>query len=321
MSGGREILSQLVRRADVLVENFRPSVKRRLGIDYQAVAALNPRLVYASISGFGQEGPYSERPAFDQIVQGMSGLMSVTGFPGQGPLRAGFAASDVLAGLYLAQGILIALFERSSSGAGQWVQTSLLECLIAAMDFQAARVLVDGVVPEPVGNDHPSVAAMGVFPATDGVVNIGVGSAAMFVALCRALGADAILNNPDYATEAGRLQHRAAVNAAVASYTSTLTRAELVERLNAIGVPCGPIYDLAEALADPQVRHQKLAWGYQHENLGAREVVGQPIQMTRTPHQEVRVSPPRPGAQTDEILHELGLGDGEVETLRSRGVV
>ena len=318
---GRELFLRLAETADVVVENFRPDVKRRLGVGYEALAARNPRLILASISGFGQTGPYSQRPAVDQIVQGMGGLMSVTGRAGEAPLRVGMAISDILAGLYLAQAIFIALIERNASGRGQWVQTSLLESLLAAMDFQAARVLVDGVTPRPTGNDHPTAPLMGAFAASDGVVNIGAGGAAMFKALCTALGAEDLAEAPDYADEAGRVAGRSALVEALERRTRTFTRSELVERLNAAGVPCGPVYDLAEALADPQVRGQGLAWPYEHPTLGARALVGQPIHLTRTPHRGVRAAAPPPGADTDEILRECGLAEGDIEALRSGGVV
>jgi formyl-CoA transferase len=318
---GRDLLLRLADTADVVVENFRPGVKHRLKIDHEVMEARNPRLIYASISGFGQTGPYIDRPAVDQIIQGMGGLMSVTGRPGDPPLRAGLAVSDVLAGLYLAQAIFIALIERNTSGRGQWVQTSLLESLLACMDFQAARVLVDDVTPKATGNGHPVVAMMATFEARDGMVNIGAGGTGMFRKLCKILGAEDLAGNPDYADEAGRSRHRQALVAAIERHTKALTRAELVERLNAAGIPCGPVYDLAEALADPQVRHVGLAWPYEHATRGPRALVGQPFHLTRTPHQGVRAPAPLPGQDTDDVLQELGLDPAEIGELRNEGVI
>ena len=193
---GIAILKRLAERADVLVENYRPAVKHRLGIDYETLRAINPRLVYASISGFGQDGPYRERPGFDQIAQGMGGLMSITGLPGQGPVRAGVAIADLTAGVFCAMGILLALIEREESGAGQWVQSSLLAAQIAMLDFQAARWLISGEVPEQAGNNHPTSIPTGVFATADGHINIAASGGEIFARLCKALGAEQLATDP-----------------------------------------------------------------------------------------------------------------------------
>jgi formyl-CoA transferase len=206
---GREIFYRLVRDADVVFENYRPEVKHRLGVDYETLRAINPRLVYVSISGFGQEGPYRDRPAVDQIVQGMAGLMSVTGLPGQGPVRAGIAVSDCAAGVYGALGAMMALLEREATGEGRWVRTSLLQSLIGLTDFQAARWLTDGEVPDQAGNDHPSMAAMGLFPTADGSVNIAAAGASLFQRFCRAAGAEGLLADPRFADSRARAACRA----------------------------------------------------------------------------------------------------------------
>ena len=316
---GHQIFIELAKGADVIVENFRPSVKQRLRIDYETVSALNPRVVYGSISGFGQTGPYAERPGFDQVIQGMSGLMSVTGLPGQGPVRAGIAVSDTAAGNFLAQGILLALFERERSGRGQWVQTSLLEALVAFMDFQAARWLIKRDVPGQTGNEHPTAPVMGVFPASDGLVNIASGSDKMFRALCKTLQIEELADDPDFATMAGRGRRRDEVNDAIRNATQRFTRDELVERINAAGVPCGPINDVREALEDPQMKHQEIAWPLDHPEYGPTAVVGQPIKLSRTPHQGVRSRPPESGEHTDEVLAELGLDPGLYASLKAAG--
>ena len=318
---GKELFHELASRADVIVENFRPGVKHRLGIDYETIAAFNPRIVYGSISGFGQTGPYAERPGFDQVIQGMSGLMSVTGLPGQGPVRAGIAVSDTGAGNFLAQGILLALFERERSGKGQWVQTSLLESLIAFMDFQTARWLVEGDVPGQAGNDHPRAVPMGVFPASDGLVNIASGSEKMFRALCKTLEIEALADDPAYATGRERSQNRAALNKAISEATQRFSRDELVQNINAAGVPCGPIYDIREAMEDEQVQHQEIAWPMEHPEHGAVALVGQPIQLSRTPTERVRSVPPASGQHTDEVLGELGLDAKSIAALRDAGIV
>lgn len=317
----RAVVMNLASKVDVVVENFRPDVKHRLGIDYETFSNLNPRIIYGSISGFGQDGPYRERPALDQVVQGMSGAMSVTGLPGQGPVRAGFAVSDYLAGVSLAQGILLALYERERSGKGQWVQASLLESLVAAMDFQAARYLVEGEVPEQVGNDHPTAAPMGLFPASDGLVNIGASQSSKFKALCEAINAPELAQRPEYLRGKSRRQNRVALTEELSAKTRNFTRADLIEKLNALGVTCGPVYDIGEMFNDPQVKHQELAWPYRHKTLGERNLVGQPMRLTRTPHHGVRRPPPEVGEHNDEILTELGLSTERITELKEKGVV
>jgi len=256
---GREVFMRLVRTADVVVENFRPDVKNRLGIDYESLARENPRIVLASISGFGQDGPYADRPGFDQIAQGMGGLMSVTGLPGQGPVRAGTAVADLSSGLFAALGIMTALLEREVSGRGQWVQTNLLQSQIAMLDFQAARYLMRGEVPQQVGNDHPTSMPTSAYPTRDGHVNIAATGDVIWRRLCTALGRPELAERPEFATEADRSKNRRELNAEIAAVTATRTAAEWVELLNAAGVPCGPIYTLDQVFADPQVRHLQAA--------------------------------------------------------------
>ena len=317
---GLEILRKLVVQADVLVENFRPDVKDRLGIGYEAMHAINKRLVYASISGFGEDGPYRMRPGFDQIAQGMGGLMSVTGLPGHGPVRAGIPVADLSAGLFAAQGIMAALLEREVSGEGQWVQTSLLAAMISMMDFQAARTLVEGEVPQQAGNDHPTSIPTGVFPTADGHINIAASGDTIFARLCREMGFPELTQDPHYKTGEARSANRAALNERIGAVTRTESSAHWVTRLEAAQVPCGPIYTMDEAFADPQVRHLGVAQAVEHPDLGRIELVGQAIRLSRTPA-KLETATAAQGEHTDAVLGELGYGLDQIADLRARKVV
>jgi formyl-CoA transferase len=317
---GVAILQRLVQGADVLVENYRPDVKFRLGIDYETLRSANPRLVYASISGFGQDGPYRERPGFDQIAQGMGGLMSITGLPGQGPVRVGIPVADLTAGIFCAMGILVALLEREQSGEGQWVQSNLLAAQIAMLDFQAARWTIGHEVPGQAGNDHPTSIPTGVFPTSDGYMNIGAAGEAIYQRFCKVLEAPALATDPDFATNADRSKHRARLNEAISAITRNRTTAAWIDLLNEAGVPCGPIYRMDEVFADPQVQHLNVTRHVQHKALGDVEVVGQAVELSRTPW-SVRTAAPEPGEHTDEVLGELGYGESEIARLREQNVV
>ena len=298
-----------------MVENYRPDVKTRLGIDYEALKAINPRLVYASISGFGQSGPYRDRPGFDQIAQGMGGLMSITGLPGQGPVRVGIPVADLSAGIFCAMGILVALLEREVSGQGQWVESSLLAAQIAMLDFQAARWLIAREVPEQAGNDHPTSIPTGVFRTRDGHINIASAGDDIFRRLCRALDAPGLADDPDYRTGKSRSDNRKALNAAIEAITETRDSAEWIERFNKAGVPAGPIYTMDQVFADPQVRHLGIATPVEHPTLGRLELVGQAVTLSRTPSR-LRTASPEPGEHSDAILRELGYSDGDIAGLR-----
>ena len=317
---GREILLKLVERADVLVENYRPDVKHRLGIDYEAMRAINPRLVYASISGFGQDGPYRERPGLDQIAQGMGGLMSITGMPGQGPVRVGIAVADLTAGIFCAMGILVALLEREQSGEGQWVQSSLLAAQIAMLDFQAARWLLAGEVPEQAGNNHPTAIPTGVFATADGYINIAASGPELFARFCKAIDAEHLLSNPAYSSGRARLKNRDQLNNVLEEITRTKSSAEWIETLNGAGVPCGPIYKMNEVFNDPQVRHIGIARAIEHPQLGHQELVGQAVELSRTPW-ALRNSTPEKGEHTDAVLTELGYDTSTIAQFRARGIV
>jgi len=316
---GVAIVKRMAETADVIVENYRPDVKHRLGIDYETMRKINPRIVYASISGFGQDGPYADRPGLDQVAQGMSGLMSITGRPGEGPMRAGIAIGDSSAGIYLAFGIVTALLEREETGEGQWVSTSLVQALIAMLDFQAARWLVTHEVPEQVGNDHPLYMPTSAFRTADGHINIA-GSGNLFPRLCKVIGMSELLTHPDFSDFKLRHKNRVALVKVIEEKTVKRTSAEWVEEFNKAGVPCGPIYRMNEVFADPQVQHLGMAMPTHHYALGDIEIVNQGVRLSRTPF-EVRAAAPDQGAHTDEVLREYGYNAAVIGDLRQRGVV
>jgi len=318
--GGREVLMRLVDSADVLIENMRPPVKDRLGFDYDTVHARNPRLVYGSISGFGQDGPYAGRGGVDQIAQGMGGLMSVTGLPGSGPVRAGIPVADLAAGLYLAVGVLVALHDRGRTGTGRWVQTSLLESMIAMMDFQAARWTIDREIPPQAGNHHPMSVPMGCFASADGYVNVAGAGGRLLDSLCAVIGLPGIPADPRFDSPAKRSANRAELNALIAERLRTRTTAEWVEALNEAGVPCGPVYRMDEVFADPQVEHLAMTEPVRHPALGRLEILRNAVRMTDTAA-TVRMASPDIGAHTDEVLAELGYLPADIDRLRSHGVI
>ncbi len=317
---GVAIVKALAARADVVVENYRPDVKRRLGVDYETLSAPNPRLVYASISGFGQEGPYRDRPGYDQIVQGMSGLMWLTGTDEVAPLRVGIPVGDLLAGYFCALGILAALIERAQSGKGQWVRASLLEALAGSLSFQAVKYLNTGEVPPPVGNHHPLTAPMGVYRAKDGHLNLAVGNDEMFRRLCAVLELPRLADDPRFSRNPARVKNRRALDELLEEALARRPVAEWVEVLNAAGVACGPIYTLDQVFADPQVRGFNLVHGLQHPVWGLVKVLGLPINLSRTPS-EVKTPAPLPGQHTRDVLERLGYDRPTIEGLLAEGVI
>ena len=319
---GKALFHRLAKDVDVVVENFRSSVKYRLGVDYNTLKAINPSLVYASISGFGQDGPDSERPGVDQIVQGMSGLMSITGEPGQGPMRVGIAISDTSAGMFLGQGILLALLHRERTGEGQWVHTSLLEAMMSKLDFQGARYTMSGEEPTQQGNDHPTQVPMGMFNAKDGHVNIAAFGGQMWQRFCDALHAQALQQHPDYQSIGSRTRHRDQIKADMNAITEMFTVAELVQRLNEAGVPCGPINTIKEAFENPQVRHLGMAVPAPHEEMGDLNLVRSPINLSSFPHPaSLSRAAPDTGADGENILLGLGVAADEIVALQQAGVV
>jgi crotonobetainyl-CoA:carnitine CoA-transferase CaiB-like acyl-CoA transferase len=317
---GRALLLELVAKADVLVENFRPDVKHRLAIDYDTLAQINPRLVYGSISGFGQDGPYAMRPGVDQIAQGMGGLMSITGLPGQGPVRAGIAVADSSAGLFCALGILTALLEREVSGQGQWVQTSLLQAQIALLDFQAARWLVDGKVARQAGNDHPTAIPTGVFETSDGRVNLAAVGDVMFGRFCQVVGRPEWTDDPRFVSGLQRSRNRVALNAAITEVLVQQPSEHWIAVLNQAGVPCGPIYTIDQVFADPQVQQLEMAQPVTHPRLGPLRLVAQGFTLSRA-KARLKTASPDAGQHSAEILRELGYDDAAIAELRRCGAI
>ncbi|MES2954727.1 MAG: CaiB/BaiF CoA-transferase family protein [Pseudomonadota bacterium] len=316
---GISVLKRLIAGADVVVENFRPDVKFRLGIDYETLAVDNPGLVYASISGFGQTGPLAARPGFDQIAQGMGGLMSVTGMVEQGPMRVGIPIADLCAGIFAAQGILVALLERAASGKGQWLHTSLLESMVYMMDFQTSRWLIDGEVATQAGNFHPTSIPTGVYKARDGYMNIAVFGSKIWERFCDILGAPQWVSDERYKDKRGRSINRDALNAEINRLLAAQDRDYWIERLNAGGVACGHINTMAEVFEEPQIQHLAMVKEVVSTHLGAQRLVGQPVQLERTPSSIARAAPRR-GEHTEEILAELGWGAEDLARMKSTGV-
>ena len=316
---GRAVLLDLVKTADVLIENMRPQVKHRLGIAYEDLSKVNPRLVYGSISGFGQEGPYQDRPGLDQTAQGMTGLMSVTGWPDGEPLRTGIAVGDLTAGNMLTLNIMMALYERQRTGRGRWVHTSLLESLLFMMDFQAARWLVDKDVPTPVGNDHPTRIPIGVFPTQDGHINLAAANSRMWPRLCTAMNKPEWAENQEWSTGDGRRAHRVELHAEIAKVTRTQTTQYWIDTLNPAGVVCGPIYTMDQVFEDEQVKLLGMSSPVEHPVLGTLNLVSSPLNFDGIPRR-LRRATPDGGADTENILRELGYTDQKIRELKATSV-
>lgn len=319
---GKAVFMDLVKNADVVMENFRVDVKYRLGVDYDSLKKVNPSIIYGSISGFGQEGPYAKRPAVDQVIQGMSGLMSITGEPERGPMRAGIAVSDTSAGMFLGQGILLALLHREQTGQGQWVHTSLLEAMLCKLDFQAARYTMNGEVAGQEGNNHPTLSPMGVFHTNDGLVNLAASTDKMWNAFCEVTNAEALANNENYKTVERRLDHREAIWQEVNNITLQLTTSELTEKMNSVGIPCGPINTIGEAFSDEQVSFLNMTKTANHTELGDFELLRSPINMSNF-EQGAQFEKPGPelGQHSTEILRELNYSEEKIAELKTYGTI
>lgn len=317
---GHAVFMRLVEHADVIVENMRTPVKHRLKIAWDDVRRVNPRIVYGSISGFGQDGPYSQRAGVDQIAQGVGGLMSVTGLPGQGPVRVGVAINDLVAGTVLAFGIMVALFDRERTGAGRWLHTSLLESQIFMMDFQAARYLIQGEVPGQAGNDHPTMIPSSAFPTSDGYINISASSPHHWARFCEAVGKPEWKDKVEWSTQLSRSEHRRDINAAISEVTRQKPSSYWIGLLEEVGLPCGAINTIDKVFADPQVQHLGIATPLVSPKLGKMNVVASPLNMDGIP-KTIRCATPDAGEHTGDILRDLGYSAEEVEKLRKAGTV
>ncbi|MBC7635491.1 MAG: CoA transferase [Acetobacteraceae bacterium] len=317
---GHAAFMRLAAKADVIVENMRSAVKFRLKVDYDTVRAINPRIVYGSISGFGQDGPYGKRAGVDQIAQGMGGLMSITGLPGQGPVRVGIPIADLTAGNMLAFGIMTALFDREKTGVGRWVTTSLLEVQVFMLDFQASRWLMKGEVAPQAGNDHPTGIPTGVFPASDGFINIAASGGRLWVRLCETIEHPEWAEHPDWKTQAGRSKNRAAINAAIGEVTKLKPAEYWIDLFEEAGIPCGPINTIDKVFADPQVKHLGMAQPITHPRLGVEHIVASPVNQVGL-SRAIRTATAEAGQHTDEVLASVGYSPAEISAMRAKGVV
>ncbi|MCP4959780.1 MAG: CoA transferase [Actinomycetia bacterium] len=316
---GREVLHRLVAQADILVENMRPRVKFSLGFDWETVSAINPRLVMGSISGFGQSGPYAQRGGVDQIAQGLAGMMSVTGLPGQGPVRAGAAVSDIAAGLQLAVGILVAIHERHRTGRGRWVHTSLLESMIGTLDFQAARWTVDHEIPPQAGNDHPTMRPMGLYPTADGHLNVAAAWGELWTTLCDVIGRPDLATDERFMSPADRVTNHDELTEIITHALGTHTTIEWVELLSDAGVPAGPVNDLEQAFADEQVVHLGVASAVHHPIAGDIEIIRNATTVEGVPD-SIRCASPIAGQHSQEILLQFGFDTDQIDELINTGV-
>ena len=315
-----EILMKLVETSDVVVENFRPDVKERLGVDYESLKSRNPKIILASISGFGQDGPYAKRPGFDQIAQGMGGLMSITGAPGEGPMRVGIPVADLTAGLFCAMGIQTALLEREKSGLGQWVNTSLLQAQIFMLDFQAARWLSENHVAGQAGNNHPTSVPTGVFKTSDGSINLAVAGETIWKRFVEAVDKGEWLEMDEFKNAKERLKNRDYLNKLIEEVTITKTSDEWVEKLEKVGVPCGPINSIDKVFDDPQVKHLGIAQSIDTIPFGQTQLVGQPFNLSRSPS-IMKQRPPEKGEHNEDVLLDLGYSSEELDELKSKNII
>ena len=315
-----EILMKLVETSDVVVENFRPDVKDRLGINYDNLKKRNPKIILASISGFGQDGPYAKRPGFDQIAQGMGGLMSITGAPGEGPMRVGIPVADLTAGLFCAMGIQTALIERQKSGVGQWVNTSLLQAQIFMLDFQAARWLSEKQIAGQAGNNHPTSVPTGVFKTLDGSINLAVAGETIWKRFAEAIDKEQWLQMEEFKDAKSRLKNRDYLNQLIEEVTITKTSNQWVEMLEKVGVPCGPINSIDKVFDDPQVKHLGIAQEIETIPFGETKLVGQPFNLSRS-SSSMKRRPPEKGEHNEDVLGDLGFSAEELDALKEKNII
>src|SRR5207247_3123432 len=317
---GVAMFKTLAGETDTVVDNYRPDVKKRLGIDYGSLRPINPRLIYGSISGFGQSGPYRDRPGVDQIAQGMGGLMSITGLPGQGPVRVGIPIADLCSGIFLAQGMLVALVERETAGEGKWVHTSLLEAMLSMLDFQASRWLMGGEVAPQAGNNHPTGIPTGVFETKDGHINIAASGNEIYGRFCHAMDRPDLITDPRFATSRARSTNRGTIMEVIMPVTRQKTSAEWIKLLNDAGVPCGPIYTIDQVFADEQVKFLEMAQPVHSPTLGDLTILGHPVSVNgkRNP---LRSAAPELGQDNEEVFTSLGFTTEQIADMAKRGII
>lgn len=316
-----ELLRDLGRVADVLVENFKPGTMEDMGLSCDALRAANWRLIYANITGFGRDGPYGHWPGLDQIAQGMSGLMSITGTSESGPIRVGLPIGDMVAGMWTALGIQSALIQRQTTGQGQRVETSLLAGLVGLLCVQGQRYLSLGEVPKPAGNDHPVICPYGTFEAKDGPFNMAAPTEAMWRKLCGLLGLEELADHPDVRDNSARMRNKDQVRRRLNERFSARTRLEWTTALVELGLPAGPIYDLADVFADPQVRHLRLAETIDHPTLGALRQLADPVRLDTFEGRSVRMPPPVLGQHSEAVLRDYGIAADRIAALRRDAVI
>jgi crotonobetainyl-CoA:carnitine CoA-transferase CaiB-like acyl-CoA transferase len=317
---GKRILWELIDRADILLENFRPGVLAGLGFSFEAVAARNSRLIYCSISGFGQTGPYRNRPGYDVVAQGEGGLMDLTGYPDQPPAKVGTSISDIVAGMYACQGILLALLVRHRTNKGQFIDISLLDSTLSLLTYQSLMYLTTGKAPGRMGTRHPSIVPYESFQVKDGFVNIGVTNQKQWTAFCRVLGVPDLATDPNFATMKERLAHYDALKGIVTPRLLAMTRQEAMARMSEAEIPVGPVNTLAETLSDPHIQAREMIRELTHPEYGPIKQLGLPIKMSETPGR-VEGPPPRFGEHNDELLSMLGYENDVIEECRRLGVI